>query len=235
MGLMGWWSMLTALVTGCNSLAGYSSLIQAAFGANLAYAVLIRTGNLQGNRLTWFADRQHRYLTVAHGLLTSEVKGVIKIDGNKLRCENLVSEAKANLAKIVPWFAGASVLMAMITLAFLFALGAWGDTEISNWLMALVAIVLFLPIPAGLCWTHNIVKGCERLISGENSKFFTAVDQTPRMTAADVTAQFDSIRGQLKIKPPGIFKRIILGVRSDPEPTPIIAPTETSPRSPDSH
>lgn len=195
---------------GKSHLSGYLHIMEMAFGSNVAYAVLIRSGELQGENLTAFAERRYQHAKVAHDLLAAErpeLMQQITIDGNRDRCASFVSLCKKRIATLVPLFSLIAALMSIACILLVFICGVIPDAILSNVVAALGTIVLFSPIPVALLWTYSIVSGVEKKIVAEYARFFDLPSQFTTAPSKQIQDALENIEKEMREQNPGVFKR----------------------------
>lgn len=219
---MGWeWAALAGQVVGdvLRTLGvGFSPVehfmhpLEVAFGSNIAYAVLIRTGSLQGNRLNSFCDRLHADALEMYELLRAEnpqVIGGIEIDGNKTRCSNHISECQKRISRLTPRFVKWAIICAVVAVTLMLLAGVWPEASLPNILILVGFLLLIAPVPAGLYITYSIVKEGEDAVRGEYSSFFHALEYLKDKPKEQTQKAIDNFKTKLKAKSPGPLTQML--------------------------
>jgi len=195
-------------LVGTTKLGVLGHLLEASFGSNLAYAALLRLGKLQGDDLACYAKLRHSEVVRAHGLFKKEDDAFpVVLDGDEIRTGNLVAETQAYLVQVAKIFATLMLAMAVVSLIGLFASAMAPDFEYPNWIVIIVGMMFFLPVPICLLWTYSVCGNCENRINKEYSNFFTACDHLQKKPGAEAQKAIELIRKNLAAKPAGPLKR----------------------------
>jgi hypothetical protein len=207
------WDLLSTTFTGSSDLSSFLHVLEMAFGSNVAYAVLIRTGQLQGKRLEDFCQARHSEVKAMYDLLTADNPAVmsgIQIDGNKARCDNHIAESRERIGKLARWFAFAALAVAILAVALVVISGIWPTITLPNLVIIFGTLILFAPVPVGLGWTYGIVRTGESFISKEYDSFFDVLEVFKQKPKDATLAAIEDVRGKLRQKKPGILKRLFL-------------------------
>jgi len=205
--------VISILWNGSSSLSEFGHLLEMAFGSGIAYAVLIRTGKLQGSYIEDYCIKRYKEAMDAYAALTAEDRALterIEISGNKLRCDNHVAECRKKMSMHARWFAIASVLVSVLCILILAIAGIW-HPEVPNLLILIGIFAAFAPVPLGLAWTYYLVQQTESQIKDEYKNFYVVVDVIRDKLKEETRRAMQEIDSRRNAKSPNLFQRLFLG------------------------
>lgn len=224
--LLGMWGVIVAtygyiVSLPATEISHFSSLLEISFGVNIAYATLIRVGQLQGNRLETFWETLKKEMHDAIELLASEPnatngdKGApppITSEDNDNRCANFVSEAQSRIKELSEKCAKWALYSALASLVALYAMSIWPNAKILDIISFLSIVALFAPVPLGLLKSYGKEQSCEREIMEEYEQPIAAVKLLRDKPRQEAEEAFENLRQKINPKKrPGVFKRLFRG------------------------
>jgi ABC-type multidrug transport system fused ATPase/permease subunit len=207
-------SWLASLCSWSVSLSGFNHLLAMAFGSGLAYAVLIRTGNLQGRYLEAYCNARHADAVAAYKLLTienPELEKSIALDANKIRCNNHVSECRQKIFQLSKYFAMASVVVALLCVIMMLVAAVWDPLHIPVIFIVPATIMAFAPVPFGLGWTYHLVRNSEKSITDEYNSLFEIQNVLKVHLKKETENAIQEIKKKLGAKKRSVFERMLSG------------------------
>lgn len=198
---------------GASSLSDFGHLLEMAFGSGIAYAVLIRTGRLQGSYIEDYCLKRHQEAMDAYTALTAEDKALtdkIEIRANKVRCDNHVAECRKLMSMYAKRFAIASVIVSLLCILILTIAGIWHPI-VPNLIILIGIIIAFAPVPVGLAWTYYLVQQAETQIKDEYKNFYVVVDVVRDKLKEETKRAMREIDNRRNAKSPNLLQRLFLG------------------------
>lgn len=203
--------ILSTLVSQSSSLSSFGHLFEMAFDCGIAYAVLIRTGYLQGQHIENYCIQRNREVTEAKNLLTAESSDLgdrFDVGGNKLRCDNHVAKCKKQIYIASRRFSAAGLLVSVLCALTLLVSIIWEPVMVPNWAILVGFLLAFAPVPGGIACTYYYVQRAESRIALEYRDFFIALGVLKAKLNDETNRAMQEITARRSIKKPNFFQRL---------------------------